>query len=171
LGISPDIEIAAAPSFVKFFHKVAIQSVAAGSHHSLAITEDGDLYSWGEGKLGQLGLGKCREKRMPQRVAFDFDGQEEETGEKSQRVRACAAGFGHTAALTDGGSLYMWGFNVYGQVGVGDKKTRWHPEQICYSAAGEQLPQFSKVACSKYATYAIDSLGRPYSWGKGYTGH
>jgi len=33
--------------------------------------------------MGQLGLGKCREKRMPERVPFDFDGQEEETGEKS----------------------------------------------------------------------------------------
>ena len=84
---------------------------------------------------------------------------------------ACSAGFGHTSALAQDGALYMWGFNVYGQLGVGDKKTRWSPERIVYNDQGQELPLFSKVACSKYATYAIDQLGQPYSWGKGYTGH
>jgi hypothetical protein len=33
------------------------------------------------------------------------------------------------------------------------------------------MPSVIKVACSKYATYVIDNLGRPYSWGKGCIGH
>lgn len=28
-----------------------------------------------------------------------------------------------------------------------------------------------KVACSKYGTFAIDCMGTPYSWGKGFLGH
>lgn len=112
LGISPTIEIASTPSFVKYFHKKLISSIASGSYHSMAITDDGQLYTWGEGKMGQLGVGKCREKRLPEKVTFDFE--EEESGEEMQRLKACSAGFGHSAAITDVGNLYMWGFNTYG---------------------------------------------------------
>ena len=30
---------------------------------------------------------------------------------------------------------------------------------------------FIKIACSRYATFAIDFNGKPYSWGKGHIGH
>lgn len=51
----------------------------------------------------------------------------------------------------------MWGFNIYGQCGVGDKKRKpCQPERIIFGDDGEELPKFSKVACSKNATYAID---------------
>jgi alpha-tubulin suppressor-like RCC1 family protein len=66
LGISNTIEVAATPSFVKYFHKKTVASIAAGSFHSIAITEEGDLYTWGEGKMGQLGVGCVRQKRMPE---------------------------------------------------------------------------------------------------------
>jgi alpha-tubulin suppressor-like RCC1 family protein len=83
LGLA-EVEIASTPSFVKFFHKKAVQSIAAGSVHSMAITEDGKLYNWGEGRSGQLGLGKgkvCRMKNIPQKVDFDFEN--EESGEEA----------------------------------------------------------------------------------------
>jgi len=136
----------------------------------MAITDDGKLYTWGQGRSGQLGVGICRTKNLPQKVTFDFEN--EEAGEDVERLRSCSAGGGHSAAITDAGNLYMWGFNIYGQCGVGDKKKKpCQPERICYGAEGEELPLFSKVACSKNATYAIDQNGAPYSWGKGYTGH
>lgn len=82
----------------------------------------------------------------------------------------CAAGFGHVAALTNQGVLFTWGFNVYGQLGQGDYETRYTPEMVQYAASGDQLHPIIKVKCSQYATYMIDSNGRPYSWGKGYIG-
>ena len=36
---------------------------------------------------------------------------------------------------------------------------------------GNHIARLVKVKCSYYATYAIDELGHPYSWGKGYIGH
>jgi len=40
----------------------------------LAITRDGNLYGWGEAKMGQLGLGKQREVRIPQRIPIIEEG-------------------------------------------------------------------------------------------------
>lgn len=65
----------------------------------------------------------------------------------------------------------MSGFNVYGQLGTGDKSTRWTPTKIERDITGHHLQRLMKVSCTYYSTYAIDELGRPYSWGKGYIGH
>ncbi len=65
----------------------------------------------------------------------------------------------------------MWGFNSYGQLGVGDKKTRWYPERIYHDSASQPLPRLVRVECSNYGTFCIDEYGHPYSWGKGYIGH
>ena len=65
----------------------------------------------------------------------------------------------------------MWGFNTYGQVGVGDKKTHWFPERVMFDQDGQSIESIKSVACSNYGTFAIDKNGNPYSWGKGFVGH
>lgn len=116
--------------------------------------------------MGQLGLGKQREVRIPQKIQII-----EEESKREHRIMSCSAGFGHTAALTESGELYTWGFNIYGQLGLGDKKTRWYPERVCIDISNHNLARQIKVKCSNYATYSIDEYGHPYSWGKGHVGH
>ena len=41
-----------------------------------------------------------------------------------------SGGYGHTAVLTNNGDIYTWGFNVKGQLGLGDLKTRFYPSKI-----------------------------------------
>mmetsp|Transcript_7467 Transcript_7467/g.6753 ORF Transcript_7467/g.6753 Transcript_7467/m.6753 type:complete len:149 (+) Transcript_7467:1622-2068(+) len=65
----------------------------------------------------------------------------------------------------------MWGFNVYGQLGTGDKRTRWNPIRIERDIIGNNIPRLMKVKCAYYSTFAIDEFGHPYSWGKGFIGH
>jgi len=131
---------------------MVVSNIAAGSYYSLAITDEGSMYAWGEAKLGQLGTGrKHRDLRTPTQVQFP-----KEENEAEVRIRSCSAGFGHTAALSEHGELYVWGFNTYGQVGTHHKKTVWAPEKITTDKEGNALSNFQKVACSKYATFAID---------------
>ena len=97
LGLSETIEIAATPQFVRFFHQrvpnpveggrmdniMNVTYIAAGSFYSLAITDDGRgndgvMYAWGEARMGQLGIGREKCVRMPQKVSFPPN---EETGE------------------------------------------------------------------------------------------
>ena len=58
LGLSRSIEVASTPQYIKAFYGSPVQSIEAGAYFSLAITRDGNLYGWGEAKMGQLGLGK-----------------------------------------------------------------------------------------------------------------
>lgn len=106
LGLSETIEVASVPAFVKFFHKekMTITQIAAGDCYSLAVTDKGEMFSWGEAKMGQLGLGRFREVRTPKQIQFG----------ENVCIKTCAAGFGHTVALADNGALYSWGFNTYG---------------------------------------------------------
>lgn len=43
--------------------------VAAGAEHTAAVTEDGDLYGWGWGRYGNLGLGDRNDRLIPEKVS------------------------------------------------------------------------------------------------------
>lgn len=43
--------------------------VAAGAEHTAAVTEDGELYGWGWGRYGNLGLGDRMDRLVPQKVS------------------------------------------------------------------------------------------------------
>ena len=88
------------------------------------------------------------------------------------RIKKVAAGFGHTAAITEDGSLFTWGFNVFGQLGIGEKgNIRRKPVLIEKDITNGWLPKVRDVACGYNFTYMIDYNGKIYSWGKGYIGH
>jgi alpha-tubulin suppressor-like RCC1 family protein len=76
---------------------------------------------------------------------------------RERRVKLCSAGLAHTAAVLDTGELYMWGFNFYGQLGLGDNLTRWSPARVYKDILGALLPPIKHVACGYYSTYIIDS--------------
>jgi alpha-tubulin suppressor-like RCC1 family protein len=43
--------------------------IAAGAEHTAAVTEDGDLYGWGWGRYGNLGLGDRNDRLVPEKVS------------------------------------------------------------------------------------------------------
>lgn len=43
--------------------------VSAGAEHTAAVTEDGDLYGWGWGQYGNLGLGDRNDRLIPEKVS------------------------------------------------------------------------------------------------------
>lgn len=43
--------------------------IAAGAEHTAAVTEDGDLYGWGWGRYGNLGLGDRDDRLIPEKVS------------------------------------------------------------------------------------------------------
>ena len=76
---------------------VKFVKVSAGHVHTLALSEDGTVYAWGNNKTGCVG---CEERGTcaPQRVE----------GLKGKRVVAIAAGMESSAALTAEGEVYTW---------------------------------------------------------------
>lgn len=83
--------------------------VMGGGQHTLALKEDGSLWAWGAGGDGQLGLGGAVDQSsLPLRVGTATDWS------------AIDAGYGHSVALKANGSLWAWGGNGWGELGLGD---------------------------------------------------
>ncbi|KAJ7525772.1 hypothetical protein O6H91_17G065400 [Diphasiastrum complanatum] len=175
--------------------------VAAGDHHSAAICEGGDTYTWGSNVQGQLGLGKTVQTHewKPQRVE-SLNGI---------CLKMMALGSQHSLGLTEDGDVLSWGCGQNGRLGHGqvpnifgflqnmsefsprtiksleDKKIyekammlvefaldmrlsykglgsdRDSPEPLPVSA----LPSVLEVACGGYHTGAVTRYGDLYMWG------
>jgi len=88
---------------------IGVIKACAGGWHSLVLTEQGDVYSFGRHDDGQLGRETTDDSTALPGVV-DFPGDPIITG--------VAAGSRHSTAVTDGGGVYVWGCNSLGQLGV-----------------------------------------------------
>ena len=96
------------------FEKVP-QVIELGSEHSCAIF-DGDLNCWGYNIQGQLGIGISgtgQQELIPHIVDLGI----------GRSAVSVSAAYGHTCAILDNGSLKCWGYNFYGQLGIGTSET------------------------------------------------
>ena len=63
-----DFQIQTMPMVIKAVSGEGVIDISCGDKHTLALTSGGDVYSWGDGSLGQLGLGDLRKQHTPSRV-------------------------------------------------------------------------------------------------------
>jgi alpha-tubulin suppressor-like RCC1 family protein len=108
------------PTLIDAFGGEKIVSVSLGGYHSSAITETGKLYTWGYNNNGELGDGTTTSRTTP--TLIDSFG-----GEK---IVAVSLGRNHSSAITETGKLYIWGYNGYGQLGIGTTDSDPHPTPI-----------------------------------------
>ena len=87
-------------------------AIATGSTHTIAIKSDRTLWTWGYNFYGQLGR-SCSGTQCysPGQVGSD------------NNWVAVAAGYHYSIGLKFEGTLYTWGFNDQGQLGLGDTVT------------------------------------------------
>ena len=103
----------ASPSLVSYLsEEERVVAVAAGHLHSFAVTEMGELYSWGYNRDYQLGLGDILDRVLPTRVGGALEGA---------RVTSVAGGGFHSLAVTSKGEVFSFGHNRWGQAGVDPK--------------------------------------------------
>lgn len=106
-----------------------VVSVAAGSHHSVAVSSSGHVYSWGHSEYGQHGAGELFYDL--QRGAHYFYPRVQESLRHQEVVVTRVACSSHsTFALTRDGSVYSWGWNAFGVLGVGKYQHSVHPQKI-----------------------------------------
>jgi len=123
-------------------------AVAAGDCHALALTEEGDLYGWGDERAN----GHGREERTPQRVAALI----------GQRFKLVGAHDAVSCAVTEKGELFTWGESgVWGNLGHqgGQENT---PKRV----AGLSGVEVAAVAIGSNHTLAADADGVVWAFGR-----
>jgi alpha-tubulin suppressor-like RCC1 family protein len=126
-------------------------AVAAGQSHSLAVTSTGAVYAFGFAGRGQLGDGNTANVDVPVLSSMPAGTQ----------TVAVAAGWDQSLALTSTGAVYAWGYNAFGQLGVGTTKQSDVP-LLVHLPAGVIA---TAIAAGKYHSLAVTSTGAVYAWG------
>ncbi|XP_045808668.1 E3 ISG15--protein ligase HERC5-like [Trifolium pratense] len=142
-----------------------VTAVAAGEAHTLLLTGDGRVYSWGRGTLGRLGLGSEQDQPFPAEVKFG--------SQDSVRIVGIAAGAYHSLALADDGSVWCWGYNLYGYYSVVpcllNKFLELHPPDssalLLEETEGRTPLKIISIKAGGMMSLCIDNLGALWMWG------
>jgi hypothetical protein len=130
-------------------------NVSLGTEHATALTDSGELYAWGSGRHGKLGLGHENESFVPTQVKGLLEGK---------RVAAVSAGNNHTAALTlPDGAVYTWGWGKDGRLGHGGEESISLPTLV--QAVSRYLRGCAVVSAGFDHTVAISVSGELITWG------
>ena len=123
--------------------------IAAGSYHSLAIKTDGTLWAWGGNGLGELGDDSGSARSSPIQTTAG--------GTDWKRV---AAGSYHSMGIKTDGTLWVWGYNLFGALGDGTTDSKYSPVQTAASGTNWQ-----SVDGGGLHTVAIKTNSSIWSWG------
>jgi alpha-tubulin suppressor-like RCC1 family protein len=87
-----------------------VTAIAVGDNFSVALKNDGTVWTWGGNSNGQLGNGTTTDSNVPVQAGV---------GSGLSNAIGVAAGYNHTVALINGGTVRAWGGNSNGQLGNG----------------------------------------------------
>ena len=134
----------------------AVCQVSCGARHTVALTDEGKVLSWGDGSGGQLGyaMDGFQIQSVPCAVELAAGVQ----------ITNIDCGDKHTVALSYQGDIWAWGSNHKGQLGRGKAKRSGLPRRVGGLLANAEIKQ---ISCGSYHTAAITSHGKLYTWGAG----
>jgi alpha-tubulin suppressor-like RCC1 family protein len=128
--------------------------ISSGTSHTIAIRSDGTLWAWGNGSLRQLG------------ITTTFTGNRSsptQVGVRSNWTQI-ATGRSHSMGVASDGTLWAWGGNVNGQLGISTATGRSSPVQVGTRS------NWSQVRAGSSSTFGIQTDGTLWAWGFGTQG-
>jgi alpha-tubulin suppressor-like RCC1 family protein len=189
-----DLSGAAQPRIVEALAHTRIVDVAVGVRHSVAVSEKGQVFTWGAADMGQLGHGSTEDREVH---TWDVDPKSgsgfayvtrptvvmELFGKRIRAVTASCCNFS-TAVLTEKGDVYTWGNNTDGQCGLGQRcpdhkliyvdphmqRTAMQTIMSPRKMEAEGGTTFHEITCGGYHMLAIDKDSRLWTWGQGLWG-
>ena len=139
-------------------YDVKAKSVSCGASHTLILTEDNEVLSFGVGEFGRLGLGSSNDVLIPTPIDTLAD----------LEITQVVASGNHSMVLTSSGSIYSWGKNNMGQLGHSDSYVEVHSmEELPRLIESDVLSQFKikSIAAAKGRSAALTECGQLIIWG------
>ncbi|KAF7247412.1 putative E3 ubiquitin-protein ligase HERC4 [Varanus komodoensis] len=154
LGLPGTEEYTRVPRNIKSLSDIQIVQVACGYYHSLALSKGSEVFSWGQNKHGQLGLGyEFKKQTSPQQIKSLL-------GIPFAQI---AAGGAHSFALTLSGAVFGWGRNKFGQLGLNDENDRYVPN-LLKSLRSQKIVY---ISCGEDHTATLTKEGGVFTFGAG----
>lgn len=188
LPLVPGGYIATKPPFYQSLSPhLKAKSLALGAEHAILLSATGAVYTWGLGSHGQLGHGGLISEKEPRAVEALW----------GMPMSCVATGGWHSVCISDGGDLYVWGWNESGQLGLPSQALRKAQQQSGQQADASTSPredpqegeddkevfisiqafpalvditppcEIKTVSCGSRHTAAITTAGDLYTWGWG----
>jgi len=106
------------PQIISDLSDKKVINIGTGNQYSVAVTASGTVYVWGANALGELGNKVSKEaKNSPQLV------------ESLEKIASVVAGANHVLAVSEERKIFCWGFNGFGQLGLGNVDFQITPQE------------------------------------------
>ena len=124
---------------------------ASGSLHTVTLSNNGTLFSFGSNHHGQLGLGYYSERKVPIVHPTPIP--------NLPKIRAVSCGYYFTVCVDEEGYMWSFGQNTYNQLGTGNTTNSNVPQKI------DNIPPVQSISCGFYHTLFITNDYNLWSFG------
>jgi alpha-tubulin suppressor-like RCC1 family protein len=135
---------------------MSVVEIDAGNNYSMALKSDGTVWTWGANDHGQLGIGTLTPAAVSRAAIVP----------SLSSIKAISAGTGHLMALRVDGTVWTWGDNSSGALGIGTQDFTPHSTPV-------QVPGLTGIVAvfaGDGVSYAVKSDGTVFGWGSAFTG-
>ena len=168
LGVGGSLDHAVLRPVVGALRPYRIVAAAAGAEHSMCLSSDGSLFTWGGGRHGQLGHPHLQTIEMMQPGANIVVDQPRKIDcldpfklQAWKRVTAISSGKWHCMAVTVSGELMAFGRNKCGELGLDHRRVQWAPAAVPmrWTGCDASRARVSQVACGAGHSLALVMFG------------
>lgn len=145
---------------IKYFDDKSLVDVICGHDHSLFLTEEGKVYSCGNGADGQTGLGHYKVTAVPTLVEGDI---------KNEKIVKLSSTSDTVLAINDKGEIFGWGNNEYFQIPFSDKVQQVYTPRYLKTVQ-DLVHKIKDVASAGTISMILTEKNEVYVWGFGILG-
>ncbi len=152
--------VVSAFALISFARGADVVSIWGGARGTIILKSDGTVWTWGANFFGKLGIGDINPVRTATPVEVDGTGNISNLN-SVKAIMGCEM---HNVALKSDGTVWCWGWNIFGQLGNGTTNDAYTPVQTGLGSV-PPLTSVIKLGGRPYFTLAEKSDGSIWAWG------
>ena len=146
----------------RYYDELFFVDIDAGTYHNIVLAEDGRVFTFGYNGYGQLGNNSTTSASSLVEITGNLSLAEDEV------VIEVEAGGNHTGVLTSDHQLYLWGYNLYGQLGDSTNANKSLPLNVTSFFSLGIDEYITSFALGDNNTIVLTNLGRVFTIGRNF---